>query len=106
MSAESEVQLQKEPVRGRNTSAIKMFAGLSFGEILVVFGVGVLGQILFRNAKVTFGLMILAFAYFRYLKATIPEGYIKNAWRYYTRKHEVYRAGGRDYEWRPPITRD
>lgn len=103
MSDESTVQVQKEPIRGRNDSAVKMFAGLAIGEIVAVLLILMLSLFLSRSGVVGLGSAFLAYAYFRYLKALVPENFFKNAWRYYTRKHYVYRAGARDHEWRPPI---
>lgn len=103
MSSESEFQIQKEPVHGRDDSPIKMLAGLSIGQIAIVMLVGIGALLLFRKGQVAFGLSVLTYAHFRYLQARLPDNFFKNAWQHYTRKHEVYRAGERDYEWRPPI---
>lgn len=103
MSADNEVQIQKEPVRGRNDSAMKMFAGLALGEILTVLGAFILTLFITRTGVTAFGVLFALYAYFRYVKVAVPDNFFKNALRYYTRKHYVYRAGGIDYEWRPPI---
>lgn len=104
--SDGEFQIEKEPVHGRDTSAIKMFAGLSMGEIMILLLSSIFLQLIVGSGLLTMSVAFVLYIYFRSLRSKIPDGFFANAYQFYTRDHQIYRAGGRDYEWRPPVVPD
>lgn len=95
-------EIKKEPVYGRDESGARLF-GWTFGEMALVAGTLIGAQILFQSGKVSIAAAVLAYLYVKKVKGLLPERYIQNAYRFYSRKHFLYRAGARDTEWVPPI---
>lgn len=101
--SDGQFKIEKEPVQGREETAITMFAGLTMGELLIVIAVAILTLMFGGGGKLVFTNGFLTFVYFRNIKKKIPDRFFSNAFAYYTQPYHIYIASGRDYQWRPPI---
>lgn len=103
---QDDFSIEPQKVHARGDSAAKLF-GWTFSEIgtmlAVIFGT----LLIFRNNYVTISAGALTYFYLKHLKTQLPERWFAGLMKHYLfRKDFLYRSGGRDKEWRPPIKVD
>lgn len=96
-------EIEPQKVYARGDSAAKLF-GWTFEEIGTML-VAVLGTLIFiGNTYVVISVGVLTYFYLKHLKDKLPERWFSSMVKHYLlRSNFLYRAGGRDTDWQPPI---
>jgi hypothetical protein len=99
-------ELKRVPVKNRDQSASRLF-GYTWSEMGMLAGSLFLPQVIVGNGKFSMFCLVATWVFIKKIKTNLPDRFIHNMIRWYIfRKEFLFRAGARDTEWRPPLTRD